>query len=159
MSKIKLDLCKLFNVEEEEEFELTFDSELCGCDKVIYAYNKIYKVVNNTLLYTLKGQDYYTKSYLPCYLLTSMVSVKKVHILSPEEKDYLESVIYPVRDKFIEIRKISLPLYNDECLCIRVKYDDYTDDMYLYNFKFGTEYKGMIQECPYTLKDLGLFQD
>lgn len=142
----KLDLCKFLGVKEGEEFKIN-DIGL------------IYKVKNNTLFSKVPGASFSRSTLLINDFTNEDILIERLEVLTPEEKDYLESVIYPVRDKFITIMKISLTLHNDECLWIRVKYDDYVDDMYLYNFKSGTEYKGMLQEHPYTLKDLGLFQD
>ena len=80
-------------------------------------------------------------------------------ILDKEEKQYLENVIRPFRDRVKYIRKSNgsssewLKLYVKELEAVNLD-----DDFCLPSFKKDTMYKGMEVSKKYTLKELGLFE-
>lgn len=75
-------------------------------------------------------------------------------ILDKEEKEYLEAVIRPFRDRMIYISKEE---YADEEYVSIVYGGGWTVD--LPNFSRGTMYKGMELNKEYTLDELGLFKE
>ena len=80
-------------------------------------------------------------------------------ILDKEEKEYLEAVIRPFRNRNVTIKKIKQQPYIGikelrEYLFITLK----NDDIILPYFKEGTMYKGMVAGKRYTLEELGLFE-
>lgn len=72
-------------------------------------------------------------------------------ILDEQEKEYLSAVIRPFKGRVDYIKKFDIT--GKECICIRLKNDEYIDFPY---FKKGTMYKGMYRGKKYTLKELGL---
>lgn len=74
-------------------------------------------------------------------------------ILTKEEKEYLEAVCKPFKDKVKFIKKCS---YSREWIGIHID-DEYIDILFPY-FEVGTMYKGMEPNKEYTLKELGLFE-
>lgn len=78
----------------------------------------------------------------------------KKEILDKVEKEYLENLLRPFRNKVKTIRK---GVYvNKEYLGFEMK--DGVDSFDLPTFKPNTMYKGMEQHKNYTLKELGLFE-
>ena len=73
-------------------------------------------------------------------------------ILDKEEKEYLEAVSRPFKDRVKNIRKCHYCL--KEYICIRLN-DEYVS---FPHFEAGTMYKGMELNKGYTLKELGLFE-
>lgn len=136
-----LDLCKFLGVREGERFTIN------ACDKT-----NIYKVENNTLLIKNFDGNWFFSSMAINNLSKGITPIGK-DVLTPEEKDYLESVIYPVRDKVEEIIKFRNSTFSIEFIKIYLK--DY-DNITFYSFEVGTEFKGMEADKKYTLKDLGL---
>lgn len=78
----------------------------------------------------------------------------KAPILDKEEKEYLENVIRPFRDRVVYIEK-TLNYKNMHHISIECKNRDVS---YLPSFKKGTMYKEMEVDKEYTLKELGLFE-
>lgn len=76
-------------------------------------------------------------------------------ILDKEEKEYLEAVIRPFRDRVLFISKYSC-VEGYEYICIAIKDDNWTT---LPDFESGTMYKGMELNKEYTLDELGLFKE
>lgn len=82
-------------------------------------------------------------------------------ILDKEEKEYLEAVIRPFKNRVIYIKKDN-GSNNLVFIQIRLKHIKNTtlnDDIMLPFFKEGTMYKGMETEKGYTLEELGLFKE
>ena len=79
-------------------------------------------------------------------------------ILDEEEKEYLEAVIRPFRNRSVTIKKIKTRPYMEkelkEFLFIELK----NDDILLPTFRENTMYKGMEAGKRYTLDELGLFK-
>ena len=88
---------------------------------------------------------------------------KPKRILTPKEYNYLKAVIAPFRDRVAYIDKCNSldefeNIKEDEQIRIWYKGTDeyYYQDIILYEFKKGTEYKGMELDKEYTLEELGL---
>lgn len=79
-------------------------------------------------------------------------------ILDKEEKEYLEAVLRPFRNRSVTIKKIKTRPYMKkelkEFLFIALK----NDDILLPSFRENTMYKGMEAGKRYTLEELGLFE-
>lgn len=91
-------------------------------------------------------------------LLTGELEIEKP-ILSDSEKDYLENVLRPFKNRIMYVKKVASLGY--ECIRYRVhlpikKYGDMTYE--LPYFDKGTMYKGMKTEEQYSLEELGLFE-
>ena len=80
---------------------------------------------------------------------------EKKEILDKIEKEYLENLLRPFRNKVETIRKCVYDI-DTEYLTIYMK--NSCDTFNLPNFKPNTMYKGMEQYKEYTLKELGLFE-
>lgn len=74
-------------------------------------------------------------------------------ILDDTEREYLNNVIKPFKDKVKCIRKDIVFLDDREFICIEIKRDP---DVFLPYFKKNAMYKGMEANKEYTLKELGL---
>ena len=79
-------------------------------------------------------------------------------ILDKEEKEYLEAMLRPFRNRSVTIRKVRTQPYMKkelkEFLFIALK----DDDILLPSFRENTMYKGMEAGKRYTLAELGLFE-
>ncbi|AXF52101.1 MAG: hypothetical protein [Podoviridae sp. ctcf755] len=79
---------------------------------------------------------------------------RKEEILTKEEKEYLATVIKPVRGK---VECISKKGYRREYISINIKDNDKDKDCFeLYLFEKGTQFIGMETDKEYTLEELGL---
>ena len=79
-------------------------------------------------------------------------------ILNKEEKEYLEVVLRPFKDR---IRKlIKRHSFGDENLFVKIRHfnTDSNDSLEFPEFEPKTKYKGMELNKEYTLKELGLFE-
>lgn len=88
-------------------------------------------------------------------LLVGSLKIKKSS-LDKQEKEYLENVIRPFRDRVEHIFKHKHRYGKKEYIAIVIKDEDSTC---LPNFKSGSMYKGMVPDRLYTLAELGLFED
>lgn len=77
---------------------------------------------------------------------------KNKPILDEEEREYLNAVIRPFKDKVEGIKKGNSTIH-EEFICIYIR-DDCSIDFP--DFKKGAMYKGMESNKAYTLKELGL---
>ena len=80
----------------------------------------------------------------------------KQEILTKEEKEYLEAVIRPFRER---VEYISLRCWGTDWknfIEIGIKNDD---NVGLPSFNHNTMYKGMELDKEYTLEELGLFKE
>ena len=77
-------------------------------------------------------------------------------ILDKEEKEYLEAVIRPFRDRVISLHKLEICIRGKEWISIDIKNDG---SIHLPLFDKGTMYKGMELNKEYTLDELGLFKE
>lgn len=85
-----------------------------------------------------------------------------VPLLTPKEKEYLSSVIYPFKDRVMYIIKHCGVVGVSEDISIEVKADRdlskyvFSDAIFLPDFKVGTMYKSLITGKKYTIEELGL---
>lgn len=95
-------------------------------------------------------------------LIKDIIENKYIPILDKKEKEYLEGVIRPWKDKEVFIFKDGSCNVKYEYLTIRIKdYENHVHDIKLPLFKKGTMYEGLITDRTYgyTLKELGLFEN
>ena len=95
----------------------------------------------------VKNKDIYSDKFLDQEIKI------EIELLTPKEKEYLENVIRPFKDKVRYIAKSEMD-NNLEYLCIDIK-----DDYHLCFPKFlrNKYYKNLEVDKQYTIKDLGLF--
>ncbi|MDD7038941.1 MAG: hypothetical protein PUI63_06835 [Alistipes senegalensis] len=96
----------------------------------------------------VKNKDIYSDKFLDQEIKI------EIELLTPKEKEYLEGVIKPFKDKVITISKRSFDI-NFEYISILIK-DDVR--ITLPNFVKNNYYKNMEVCREYTLKDLRLIQ-
>ena len=77
-------------------------------------------------------------------------------ILNDVEKEYLDNIIKPFRDRVIWIKKIDSPTQNYEYIKICYQDHNYTIVLNFPDFKVDAMYKGMETNKEYTLEELGL---
>ena len=84
-------------------------------------------------------------------------------ILDKEEKEYLEAVIRPFRDRVKHIEKEEIDFYSptNKFLSeyIYIELDDEDENFSLPRFEKNKMYKGMEPNKEYTLDELGLFKE
>lgn len=128
-------------------------------DKVYFSDGDIYDVDDETD--GLKADE----AYMPECIITKIERLAKYEtiyeayeapksILSEKEKEYLEAVIRPFRNKIEVIQKHS---YESNGEFISIDLED--DNIELPTFEKGTMYKGMEIDKEYTLEELGLFKE
>ena len=97
--------------------------------------------------------------------LEKMKGTAPKEILTKEEKEYLEAVIRPFRDRICYVLKRT---HNDNeytsnlSQFIHIEYEDLFEafgSLRLPDFKKDTMYKGMELDKEYTLEELGLFKE
>lgn len=120
--------------------------------------NETFKTECGTYKFTDEKLENITPSvYYPDFvlykLLIGQLEIAKT-ILDKKEKEYLENVIRPFKDKVGCIRKTK-GIRGEEFVVIHVGWDIISFP----RFKEETMYKGMKLDKQYTLKELGLFED
>lgn len=143
MNKMK-EVAQLLGVELNEEFEIPG-----GACK--------FKITNKGLmkLSTTKGTWDDASSSIMDLLLLGKFEIKKP-ILNKQEKQYLENVVKPFKNRVKYIAKHKELFNGDlEYIMISVR-DDYS--IFLPKFKSGSMYNGMEANKTYTLKELRLFE-
>ena len=120
-----------------------------------YAYNPCKlthnRIINNhgALIYGIIFQ-----------LLTGELEIESP-ILDDIEKDYLENVLKPFKDRVVYVEKIKPGDPNYEYIGFKIIYEDHrcpNNWCYLPYFKEGTMYKNMELDKYYSLDELGLFK-
>lgn len=100
----------------------------------------------------LKHKDMYSDKFLD-----QIIEVRVPDILTNEEKEYLSTVIKPYRDKITYIEKVNdlIPLKRK---FIRIGYyeSNVEHSANFPNLPNNEMYKGMKENKPYTLEELGL---
>lgn len=98
----------------------------------------------------VKNKDLYSDKFLDIE-----IEVEEF-LLTKEEKEYLEGVIRPFKDKVLYIKKINSFDTSDQRIGFR-----FNDDLFysLPYFEKNKYYKSMEVDKKYTLKDLGLFEE
>ena len=87
------------------------------------------------------------------FLLSGVLEIEK-HVLDKVEKEYLENVLRPFKDRVKYVEKENSINKQQQYLFFHL--DDEIFDLPF--FKKNTMYKGMELNKPYTLKELGLFE-
>ena len=86
---MKIDLCKLFNVEEGEEFIVEFkDGHLSNCK---------YRVMNNLMGWSERGTKYDGVYNPSCFSLNEVNKVKNI-IKLPKKKEFSKDELYILRN-------------------------------------------------------------
>lgn len=102
----------------------------------------------------VKNKNLYSDKFLDQEIEIE-VKDKDETLLTLKEKEYLEGVIKPFKDKVVSISKSKMD-NNLEYLCINIK-DDY--HLCFPNFLRNKYYKNLEIEKKYTLEDLELFKE
>lgn len=144
MNKMK-EVAQLLGVELNEEFEVVRRDYRC-------------KITNEGLMKFSIAKGEWDKTIFSTMdlLLLGKFEVRKP-ILDKQEKEYLENVIRPFKDRVKHIiKRRDIYMADMEYITIDVK-GEY--GIYFPYFEKGKMYKGMQAEKPYTLKELGLFEN
>lgn len=119
-------------------------------NEVMNEYGGCFKAINKTFNLSISKWEWVREE-------------KPKRILTPKEYNYLKAVIGPFRDRVAYIDKCNSldefeNIKEDEQIKIWYKGidEDYYQDIILYEFKKGTEYKGMELDKEYSLEELGL---
>ena len=132
----------------EEQYE-TWLAKNCDYTKCINCpFSKVY-CYSNSKNNWIKNKDIYSDKFL-----NQEIEIE-IELLTPKEKEYLEGVIRPFKDKVRYIAKSEMD-NNLEYLCIDIK-DDY--HLCFPNFLRNKYYKNLEIEKKYTIEDLGLFKE
>ena len=81
---------------------------------------------------------------------------REIKILDKEEKEYLEAVVKPFKNRVIAINCHALSF---DGAYIMIELEKPFDSIDLPRFEKGTMYKGMELNKEYTLEELGLFEE
>lgn len=142
MNRMK-EIAELFGVELEEEFKIS--QSQC-----------IYKFTEAGLMF--KPYNEWELSYNFFNEVIKSDIVKPV--LNRQEKDYLENVLRPFKDKVSYVVKLhKFANIDEEFLFIVFESDSDTSFFNFPVFQKDTMYKGMEVGKEYTLKELGLFNE
>ena len=140
-TKVTFENGKVFVKDDKETYE-NIDNSRCECELVNLKDNNTYEDFGKII-----------KIEEPTYTTVYEFSQD---ILTEAEKNYLKTVISPVKDKVLNITKtqqrtstarkfIDIEIQNDDCICL--SFIDENSEL---------SYKGMKTEHPYTFQELGL---
>lgn len=133
------EVAQLLGVELGEEFKIKGTNYICRIEKdgllVLNALTLINVLVR---------------------LLTGEYEIEKL-VLDTVEKNYLENLLRPFKDKVEFVQKKERK--NKEYLCIQINTHHMYEWIDLPSFKKNSMYKGMKSEKEYTLKELRLFEN
>lgn len=135
----------MLGVDLEQEFYVKGRSEK-------YKFNK-----NGLYLFDEDRQTWLTDFSL-MRVLNGQYEIIERPILDEAEREYLDAVVKPFRNKVISITKLDSEEMNGyEYICI--EHREVCNERYFINlpcFKKGTIYKGMETDKAYSMEDLGL---
>lgn len=117
--------------------------------------NSLFKITNNGFI----SSDGWRDGVLDG-LLTGRLEIEKP-ILNDSEKDYLENVLRPFKDRIVYIEKLKSRDPSYEYIGFKIIYEDHrcpTNWCYLPYFREGTMYKNIELDKYYNLDELGLFK-
>ena len=117
--------------------------------------NSLFKITNNGFI----SSDGWRDGVLDG-LLTGRLEIEKP-ILNDSEKDYLENVLRPFKDRIVYIEKLKSRDPSYEYIGFKIIYEDHrcpTSWCYLPYFREGTMYKNIELDNYYNLDELGLFK-
>lgn len=126
------------------ELNETFKVNKCICT---------YKFTDNGLVDVTHNTSFFGGDYVLYMLLTGEWKIVKP-TLDKKEKEYLENLLRPFKDRVVYIHKTDR--VGGEWIAIFLEDNDLIS---LPCFKEGTMYKGMKLDKQYTLKELGLFEN
>lgn len=139
---------KLRDVTPEEFNEWCKGCKAGKCLKCLFRYIicDMYKDTNWSY-----HKDLYSDKFLD-----QTIEVEVPDILDKEEKEYLSAVIKPFRNKIVSIKKLAF--YEKKRKYIRIEYIDNSDKSSLCfpDLPNDEMYKGMEDNRPYKLEELGL---
>lgn len=133
--------------------------------EIFYIKNRYYKY-RLTYRLTEKSIEYYDElnqqwsicDYIILGLLNGDDEIIKKPILDEVEREYLDAVVKPFRNKVISITKLDSEEMNGyEYICI--EHREVCNERYFISlpcFKKGTIYKGMETDKAYSMEDMGL---
>lgn len=94
-----------------------------------------------------------------CAFMNWLNQEHKERILTHEEKQYLEAILRPFKDRVTSITKTSIfNCYADLFIDVTSIVESVSDDFSLPIFGKNDAYLGMEFDKEYTLKELGLFE-
>lgn len=135
----------MLGVDLEQEFYVKGRSEK-------YKFNK-----NGLYLFDEDRQTWLTDFSL-MRVLNGQYEIIERPILDEAEREYLDAVVKPFRNKVISITKLDSEEMNGyEYICI--EHREVCNERYFINlpcFKKGTIYKGMETDKAYSMEDMGL---
>lgn len=138
-------VAQMLGVELEEEFYVKGRSEK-------YKFNK------NGLYFFDEDRQTWLIDFSLMRFLNGQYEIIGRPILDEVEREYLDAVVKPFRNKVISITKLDSEEMNGyEYICIEIK--EVCVDRYYINlpyFKKGTMYKGMETDKAYSMEDIGL---
>lgn len=134
--------------ELKEWYRINCDNHCDGC-----IFGNVYCCIINSNHQWVHHKDLYSDKFL-----NQTIEVEASDILDKEEKKYLSAVIKPFRNEVTSIEKIASLLYNDEAflqITTESKKRGKLRIVFPY-FSKNTMYKGMKDNEPYKLEELGL---
>lgn len=134
--------------ELKEWYRINCDNHCDGC-----IFDNVYCCIINSNHQWVHHKDLYSDKFL-----NQTIEVEASDILDKEEKKYLSAVIKPFRNEVTSIEKIASLLYNDEAflqITTESKKRGKLRIVFPY-FSKNTMYKGMKDNEPYKLEELGL---
>ena len=120
-----------------------------------YAYNPC-KLTKNGMI----NEKGYLANNRLFELLTGKLEIVKP-ILSDSEKDYLENVLRPFKDRIVYIEKLKSRDPSYEYIGFKIVYEDHRcpdNWCYLPYFREGTMYKNIELDKHYSIDELELFK-
>lgn len=135
----------MLGVDLEQEFYVKGRSEK-------YKFNK------NGLYFFDEDRQTWLTDFSLMRVLNGQYEIIERPILDEAEREYLDAVVKPFRNKVISITKLDSEEMNGyEYICI--EHREVCNERYFINlpcFKKGTIYKGMETDKAYSMEDLGL---
>lgn len=158
MNKVQENLLKSLGLELNQEFDFGIDGDtnrykfILENEKIILIRQK-----RDGCWDTLRD---YMFDFILIIIITYPERVKPLQkpILTEKEKQYLEAVLKPFKDRIMRICKIAY-YDNNNMFCLCIDFFDEQSPIYFPYFEPGTMYNGMETDKKYTLEELGLFEE
>lgn len=129
---------------------------LCNYNEYLLEKSKLNKNLDIMKVKNFDGDDdktNYIRNFNILHKLNNLWTWEREEpILTEKEKNYLKAVIAPIKDRVKGIEKRE-SYGRDEYILIVLNGND---NICLYSFEKGTEFKGMEKLIKYTLEELGL---
>ena len=139
---------KLRDVTREEYVEWCRKCKLADCRVCIFG-----KVNCNigSIRSWVENKDLYSDKFLD-----QTIEVEVPEILTKEEKEYLSAVIKPFRDKVTHTKKKAWTTSKRKYIEIEYRENEVIHSLYFPDLPNDEMYKGMEDNRPYKLEELGL---